>query len=143
MRPDYYADRPRACMDGWARRYIVVTPDGAVLPCHQARSIAGLTFETVRARPLAAIWDDSPALRAFRGDAWMPEPCRTCDERHTDFGGCRCQAFALPATRPRPIPRARSRRATTVVVAARAQADRPPAAAASPPIRLRRMRTSA
>ena len=82
-------------MDGWARRYIVVTPDGVVLPCHQAGSIAGLTFETVRARPLAAIWSDSPALRAYRGDAWMPEPCRTCDERHTDFGGCRCQAFAL------------------------------------------------
>ena len=50
MRPDYYADRPRACMDGWARRYIVVTPDGVVLPCHQATSIAGMAFENVRER---------------------------------------------------------------------------------------------
>ena len=81
VRPDYYADRPRACMDGWARRYIVVTPDGIVLPCHQAASITGLAFESVRERPLADIWSDSPALRAFRGEDWMPAPCRTCDER--------------------------------------------------------------
>lgn len=25
----------------------------------------------------------------------MPEPCRSCDRRETDWGGCRCQAFAL------------------------------------------------
>ncbi len=143
VRPDYYADRPRACMDGWARRYIVVTPDGVVLPCHQAGSIAGLTFETVRARPLAAIWSDSPALRAYRGDAWMPEPCRTCDERHTDFGGCRCQAFALLGDAGATDPACALSPRHAVVVAARAQADRPPATAASPPIRLRRMRTSA
>src|SRR6185369_10418646 len=80
VRPDYYADRPRACMDGWARRYIVITPDGLVLPCQQATSIAGLTFESVRCRRLAAIWNDSPALQKCRGEGWLPEPCRTCDE---------------------------------------------------------------
>lgn len=95
VRPDYYADRPRACMDGWARRYILVTPDGVALPCHQARSIPTLSWENVRDRPLSAIWTDGPAFRAFRGEDWMPAPCRTCDERAVDFGGCRCQAFAL------------------------------------------------
>jgi pyrroloquinoline quinone biosynthesis protein E len=95
VRPDYWADRPRACMDGWAQRYVVVAPDGVALPCHQAGSIAGLRFESVRDRSLADIWNDSPAFHAFRGEAWMPDPCRTCDERGRDFGGCRCQAFAL------------------------------------------------
>ncbi|MDP9002162.1 MAG: pyrroloquinoline quinone biosynthesis protein PqqE [Myxococcota bacterium] len=92
--PDWHADRPRACMDGWARRFVIVAPDGAVLPCHAAR-VLPLSFESVRTRPLREIWEDSPALRAFRGEEWMPEPCRSCDRRNIDFGGCRCQAFAL------------------------------------------------
>jgi pyrroloquinoline quinone biosynthesis protein E len=92
--PDWHADRPRACMDGWGRRFVVVAPDGAVLPCHAARSLP-LDFESVRNAPLARLWNESAAMRAFRGDAWMPEPCRGCDRREVDFGGCRCQAFAL------------------------------------------------
>ena len=146
VRPDYYADRPRACMDGWARRYIVVTPDGLVLPCHQATSIQGLSFESVRARPLAAIWSDSPALRAYRGDAWMPAPCRTCDERHADFGGCRCQAFALVGDAGATDPACALAPTHVIVRDARARADQPdvPTTAAAPPaIRLRRMRTTA
>ncbi len=82
-------------MDGWARRFVHMVPDGRVLPCHAAMSIPGLTFESVRSRPLAAIWRDSPGLAAFRGDAWMAEPCRSCERKTIDFGGCRCQAFAL------------------------------------------------
>src|SRR5206468_12598703 len=92
--PDYFSERPRACMSGWARRYLVIAPDGKVLPCQAAHSIP-LPWERVGDRPLAAIWNDSPALQQFRGDDWMPDPCRGCDERHRDFGGCRCQAFAL------------------------------------------------
>jgi pyrroloquinoline quinone biosynthesis protein E len=93
--PDYQAGRPRACMDGWARRFIVVAPDGTMLPCHQAHTITTLRFENVAERSVAAIWNDSPAFNAFRGEGWMPEPCRSCDRRAVDFGGCRCQAFAL------------------------------------------------
>ena len=52
VRPDYYADRPRGCMDGWARRYIVVTPDGIALPCHQALAIKSLRVRE-RAGPAA------------------------------------------------------------------------------------------
>jgi PqqA peptide cyclase len=141
VRPDYYADRPRACMDGWARRYIVVTPDGVVLPCHQATSIAGMAFETVRARALGDIWNDSPALRLFRGDDWLPAPCRTCDERHNDFGGCRCQAFALAADAAATDPACSLSPRHDLVMAARARADSN--TDAPPPIRLRRMRTSA
>ena len=145
VRPDYYADRPRACMDGWARRYIVVTPDGLVLPCHQAGSITGLAFESVRDRPLADIWSDSPALRAYRGEDWMPAPCRTCDERHADFGGCRCQAFALVGDAGATDPACALSPRHDIVRDVRARAESPPAAptSAAPPIRLRRMRPNA
>jgi PqqA peptide cyclase len=95
VKPDYFGARPKACMDGWARRFVHVAPDGRVLPCHAATSITGLSFESVRDRPLSDIWSSSPALDAFRGEAWMKEPCRSCDERSRDFGGCRCQAYAL------------------------------------------------
>ena len=93
--PDYYAKRPKACMGGWGRQFLNVTPTGKVLPCHAAESITDMTFETVRERGLSEIWADGPAFQRFRGTDWMPEPCRSCDRREIDFGGCRCQAFAL------------------------------------------------
>jgi pyrroloquinoline quinone biosynthesis protein E len=93
--PDYYSDRPKACMTGWGKRYIVVSPDGLALPCHLAHTLPGLTAENVLERSLQSIWNDSAMFRAFRGEDWMKEPCRTCERRSIDFGGCRCQAFAL------------------------------------------------
>jgi pyrroloquinoline quinone biosynthesis protein E len=66
-----------------------------VLPCHAAESIPGLEFWNVREHALADIWANSPAFNAFRGTAWMKEPCASCPRRELDFGGCRCQAFAL------------------------------------------------
>ena len=48
-----------------------------------------------RERSLSEIWRDNPAFNAFRGTAWMPEPCRSCERREIDWGGCRCQALAL------------------------------------------------
>jgi pyrroloquinoline quinone biosynthesis protein E len=93
--PDYYADYPRACMEGWARRYVHVSPAGLVLPCHAAHTLPGLVFESVRGRPLAEVWRDAPGLQRFRGDAWLPEPCASCPRKGVDHGGCRCQAHAL------------------------------------------------
>jgi PqqA peptide cyclase len=93
--PDYYARRPKPCMGGWGRRSLNVTPSGRVLPCHAAETIPGLVFWSVRDHNLADIWDHSPAFRAFRGTDWMREPCRSCDRREIDFGGCRCQALAI------------------------------------------------
>ncbi len=93
--PDYYAARPKPCMGGWGRQFLVVAPDGDVLPCHAAKSIPGLVFENVTQRPLADIWRDGEAFERFRGTRWMREPCRSCAYRETDFGGCRCQAMAL------------------------------------------------
>ncbi len=90
-----FSKTPRACMDGWARSYIHVTPAGKVLPCHAAEVIASLAFDGARDRSLAEIWESSPALAKFRGEAWMAEPCRSCDRRGIDHGGCRCQAFLL------------------------------------------------
>jgi pyrroloquinoline quinone biosynthesis protein E len=92
---DYHAGAPRPCMGGWARRHLVVSPDGFVLPCHAAHTIAGMQFDNVRDASLERIWCESPALNAFRGESWMLDPCRSCDRRTLDFGGCRCQAFQL------------------------------------------------
>jgi pyrroloquinoline quinone biosynthesis protein E len=93
--PDYYARLPKPCVGGWGRRSLNVTPAGKVLPCHAAESIPGLEFWSVREHSLADIWANSPAFNAFRGTDWMQEPCRSCARRDIDFGGCRCQAFAL------------------------------------------------
>jgi PqqA peptide cyclase len=93
--PDYYAVRPKPCMGGWARRIMVVTPSGVLLPCHTAQTIPGLSFDTVRDRTLRDAWFQGTAFEAFRGTAWMKEPCLSCPQREIDFGGCRCQALAL------------------------------------------------
>ncbi len=93
--PDYYARFPKPCLGGWGRRSLNVTPSGKVLPCHAAESIPGLQFWSVQDHSLADIWVNSPAFNAFRGTDWMQEPCRSCERREIDFGGCRCQAFIL------------------------------------------------
>jgi PqqA peptide cyclase len=93
--PDYHADRPKPCMNGWGRRQLTVNPVGDVLPCPTAGEIAGLRFENVRQHPLRRIWAESEAFNRFRGTDWMPEPCRSCERKHVDFGGCRCQAALL------------------------------------------------
>jgi len=93
--PDYYSDVPKACMSGWGQRYIVVRPDGVAMPCHLAHTIRELEFDNVLQRPLREIWDNSKAFQAFRGQDWLPEPCRSCERRTVDFGGCRCQAYQL------------------------------------------------
>lgn len=93
--PDYYALRPKKCMGGWGRQFFNISPSGKVLPCHAAESITGLAFDSVRDKPLAWIWENSPAFNLYRGTDWMPEPCRSCDLKEEDYGGCRCQAFAL------------------------------------------------
>jgi pyrroloquinoline quinone biosynthesis protein E len=93
--PDYYATRPKACMNGWGSVFLCVTADGVALPCHEARMLPGLAFPSVRDESLRSIWHDSPAFNRYRGEEWMREPCRSCDERSRDYGGCRCQAYLL------------------------------------------------
>ena len=94
--PDYYALRPKKCMGGWGRQFFNISPSGKVLPCHAAETITGLEFESVRSNhSIAWIWQNSEAFNRYRGTTWMREPCRSCEFREVDFGGCRCQAFAL------------------------------------------------
>ncbi len=93
--PDYFQQFPKACLQGWGRVFLTVAPDGAVLPCQSAREIPGLDFPNVRNATLDEIWFKAPVFERFRGTDWMPEPCRSCDRREIDFGGCRCQAFLL------------------------------------------------
>ena len=93
--PDYYEQYPKACYGGWGKLYLVISPDGRALPCHGATQITTLSFDNVREHSLEDIWQKSPAFQAFRGDSWMKEPCRSCPRKTVDFGGCRCQAFAM------------------------------------------------
>ena len=102
--PDYYAHRPKACMGGWGRRFLNVTPSGKVLPCHAAETLPGVRFPTVAEASLSEIWYHSPAFAKFRGTAWMADPCRSCERREIDWGGCRCQAFALTGDAARTDP---------------------------------------
>ena len=92
--PDYFAERPKACMNGWGTTFITINPDGVALPCNTANTLP-LTFPNVKEFSIEQIWNESTAFKYFRGDSWMKEPCRSCDEKEQDFGGCRCQAFAL------------------------------------------------
>lgn len=91
--PDYYDNRPKACMNGWGAIHLTIAPDGTALPCQEARLIKSIEFASVREHSLEWIWNQSPSFNAFRGDGWMKEPCRSCNEKEKDFGGCRCQAY--------------------------------------------------
>ena len=93
--PDYYEERPKACMNGWANIFLTVTPDGTALPCHAARDLPGMALPNVKEMSIKEIWNGSDDFNKFRGFDWMTEPCRSCDEKEKDFGGCRCQAFML------------------------------------------------
>lgn len=93
--PDYYEDRPKACMKGWGNIFLTIAPDGVALPCHAARQLPGLILPNVRQNSIQWIWNESSDFNLFRGQGWMKEPCRTCPERFEDFGGCRCQAYLL------------------------------------------------
>ncbi len=123
--PDYYSEFPKPCQGGWGNFYLVVAPDGRTMPCHAASQITTLSFDNVRDHSVRWIWEESSAFLAFRGDEWMKEPCRSCPRKHIDFGGCRCQAFALTgdATRTDPVCTLTSDRA---IIDAMLDGDPPP-----------------
>ena len=93
--PDYYAERPKKCMNGWGEVFMIVTANGDVLPCHSARVLPNIDFPNVKNDQLNEIWYDSSAFNKYRGDDWTKEPCRSCSEKENDLGGCRCQAYLL------------------------------------------------
>ncbi len=93
--PDYHDAKPKACMNGWGSVFMLVTPDGGALPCHSARMLPDMEVPFVQERSLNDIWYESAAFNRYRGNAWMSETCRTCDDRTHDFGGCRCQAYLI------------------------------------------------
>jgi pyrroloquinoline quinone biosynthesis protein E len=92
--PDYFEKRPKACMNGWGSIFLTITPDGTALPCHSAKQLP-IEFPNVKNHSIETIWRDSQGFNQYRGDSWMQEPCRSCPEKHKDFGGCRCQAYML------------------------------------------------
>ena len=134
--PDYYATWPKPCMGGWGRAVVNVTPSGKVLPCHAAETIPGLAFDNVRDKPLAEIWLHGQAFERFRGTDWMIEPCVSCERREIDWGGCRCQAFAMTGSAAAADPACvKSSRHAELVALAEREAGAPP-----PPFDYRRPR---
>jgi len=53
----------------------------------------------------------------------MPEPCRSCDEKGKDFGGCRCQAYLLTGNADNPDPVCSKSPSHDRILAARRAAD--------------------
>jgi PqqA peptide cyclase len=124
--PDYYGVRQKSCMNGWGRQFLNVTPSGTAVPCHAAETIPGIAFPSVRQAELADIWYRSDAFNRFRGTDWMPEPCRGCDRREIDWGGCRCQALALTGDAARTDPVCTLSPDHAIVEAALAEANATP-----------------
>jgi pyrroloquinoline quinone biosynthesis protein E len=124
--PDYFEDRPKACMHGWGRAFMTVAPNGKTMPCPGAAAISSLTFENVRDTNLSAIWNESSAFTTYRGTSWMPDPCRSCDRREIDWGGCRCQAFALTGNAAAVDPACSLSPEHDIIVALRETGDRHP-----------------
>ncbi len=120
--PDYYEERPKACMNGWGNLFLDITPDGTALPCHSARQLP-VEFPNVREHSIEHIWRHSFGFNKFRGYDWMPEPCRSCDEKERDFGGCRCQAFMLTGDAANADPVCSKSAHHGKILAARDQAD--------------------
>jgi pyrroloquinoline quinone biosynthesis protein E len=126
--PDYYSRYPKPCMDGWARRQLTVAPNGDALPCPVAQELVRgleLPSASVREHTLEWIWAESPLFTRFRGDEWMPDPCRSCERKGIDFGGCRCQAFALTGDAARTDPVCHLSADHGLVAAAVAEANDP------------------
>ncbi|MDH4567328.1 pyrroloquinoline quinone biosynthesis protein PqqE [Pseudomonas sp. BN414] len=120
--PDYYEERPKACMNGWGSLFLTITPDGTALPCHSARQLP-VQFPNVRDHDLRHIWYDSFGFNRFRGYDWMPEPCRSCDEKEKDFGGCRCQAFMLTGDASKTDPVCGKSQDHSLIINARREAE--------------------
>ena len=104
--PDYFDGVPKPCMGGWGAISLTVAPDGRVLPCPAAYSLP-LELPRIQDHSLSWIWNSSAAFNAYRGTAWMPEPCAGCPRKEADFGGCRCQAYALTGDAGRTDPACR------------------------------------
>ncbi|MFF8358706.1 pyrroloquinoline quinone biosynthesis protein PqqE [Streptomyces chartreusis] len=102
--PDYFDGVAKPCMGGWGAVSLTVAPDGTVLPCPAAAALPDLDPPNVRDHRLDWIWDHSGAFTRYRGTDWMPDPCRGCSRREEDFGGCRCQAYALTGDATRTDP---------------------------------------
>ncbi|MCO2666312.1 SPASM domain-containing protein, partial [Pseudomonas aeruginosa] len=118
-------ERPKACMGGWASVFLDITPDGTALPCHSARQLP-VQFPNVREHSLRHIWYESFGFNRYRGDAWMPEPCRSCEEKERDHGGCRCQAFLLTGDADATDPVCAKSARHDLILAARRQAEEAP-----------------
>ena len=142
--PDYYEERPKACMNGWGSIFLTIAPDGSALPCHAAAQLPGLEFPNVKDASIESIWNDSVAFNRFRGFDWMEEPCRSCPEKTKDFGGCRCQAFMLTgnANAADPVCSKSQHHDALVAEVDRMTGESDPRAAASRPLTFRNMKNS-
>jgi pyrroloquinoline quinone biosynthesis protein E len=85
--PDYFEKYPKPCYGGWGRLYLVVAPDGKVLPCHGAPRSPPSAFDNARDRSLEWIWQNRPRSMHFGGDSWMREPAGAARGRRWTSAG--------------------------------------------------------
>jgi pyrroloquinoline quinone biosynthesis protein E len=132
--PDYHEGKPKRCVNGWGSTFLNIAPDGTALPCHTARMLPGLAFPNVREASLREIWFDSEGFNRYRGTGWMKDPCRSCEHREQDLGGCRCQAFLLAqdAAAADPVCARSPQHAQVLAAVARAEAGAAAAVAERP-----------
>ena len=93
--PDYIEGNPKPCMGGWGQNVVAITPDGSVMPCLSAKILPDIELPNIKDDSLDNIWNESLTFNKFRGFDWMESPCKSCDKRFEDYGGCRCQAYML------------------------------------------------
>jgi pyrroloquinoline quinone biosynthesis protein E len=142
--PDYYEDRPKACMNGWGSVFLTIATDSSALPCHAAAQLPDFAFPNVKSESIESIWNDSATFNKFRGFDWMEEPCRSCAEKEADFGGCRCQVFMLPgnANAADPVCSKSDQHENLVAEVDRITAQSPTQLASAYPITFRKLKNS-
>ena len=111
--PDYYTDTPRACMDGWARRYIVISPDGSCCPViKRARSGAcSSNAQATDRSPRSGATHPRSTPSAASPSCRSRAPAATAAPSITAAAAARRSRWQV--TPPRPTPRVRSHRCTS------------------------------
>ena len=82
-------------MDGWARRFLLIAPDGLALPCHAAHRIPGIAGSASRTGRWRRSGGSRPASTPSAARRGCPSRAGAATGATIDFGGCRCQAYFL------------------------------------------------
>lgn len=110
--PDYYEERPKACMSGWGSIFLTVTPDGTALPCPAtARGSCRSRSRTCASTTCATSGTTRSASTASAARTGCPSPAAPA----TRSRRISAAAAARPTCRPA-MPRTRTRFAASRLI---------------------------